>query len=1372
MSRWTHPLSHLSQIAHDDTSDTASVSDAEQPFFSDVSVRFLDAARDNNIDAIKELLPAALAAIQPHHLFKYGRHPGSRSHPVSVADAALPEPFVLHAAALLAIQHRNIDALKLLLAAPVPPNNISSSLDPNDWAPLDHPIRAFFPQRLVDQRSPATLLTWASADPDATACARLLLQHGANPNAKDGKGRSPLVFAAWNEAADTVRLLHDHRASLDERNGDNAWTALHYACKGGRSDVVRILVELGAALDIIDKEKRLPKDVALAEGRDDVVKILEWAADPVVGPLLRLPARDDPDVTEFRDRVTTHRDAQLSNKEPERPAEDDEAAVERAVAESPQSDPTLTPSSAGRSSPSPSLTPPAAPLEKAVSIRMSTIFNLVQWLDLARTHVASRRSIGLELESVVASISSTCSFLDAEQASLAQRVAQLEDHRGACQAAVARAETDVRSSLATELGETVGNPIKEANEKILAGVTAKIAQHRTSAARCAEKQALLRRVADVAEAVMEELEADILRCERGMVEASARLVERATSFYAFLGDVADKAERAKEDLVASMASCERRAVLARDGGLDRWADDLEEERRRCAQYLNDSVGWVETIRGHMARLRAVQVAYMEVGEDGKVYYGDTVPAVRDDMRVDRGSHKRARTPSASRSPGPQPQHIPTVVYRYKTPDGCWAHFYVDDNDREVHFDPHSGEQWVYDAGASLAGTSAADEFADLGSPVDIPESEREERKKKAERIRAASRAAAARTAVVAQSKFDSPLIGSKSGANSHGNLLSNAKVVTIKRQPRETKEMKAKPSEKPHGPKSSPASPSLRGRGQDAKEKELEKEIIRRFLHQEAAGSSSLSATETSSDETTGLSADELLEHLRHARGRSRSTGRSKTPRRSESPSATSKKPHSRATSENRRSQVKPPEMQVGPSHSSSHMADGFHVHIHNGEKENGIADFRARRRAWEGSGSTDSDQDTIFIGTANGHVREYITPKKAMKVLGTPAPAKGSKGEHGTSSPATGNPSAPATVGGAVYKNYITVSGAPSRLAKNRVTPPSKAKEPKGKSKYVEEDETFGPMVVSPWGYPSPPPMGYPGLFMGGYGPMMTPAPPQMMYPPHVPQYPPPPPLPHAQPRYPRGRMTPEPGPTSRAHSRFLPPQSRPNTISYAEYDEQDTYEQQLADEGYEAYSGELDTYDTGYAPRPAKPAVRTTPRPVTPSRPASPHHPGRTTSSTAHRVAPPPTPAKPPSLRAAAPVPRNTVVRVSSPPQHQQQVGPSVASSSSSKPVLHGDFERAESQIARLYGQFLVDHGDRPSRSSPAPAASPSNVVPSRVNAHAATASGPQVAAQSTQSVTRATDDVRVSSTRTTNPVDWVAVAEEEHSRLYQEYLHTHRK
>jgi len=90
-------------------------------------------------------------------------------------------------------------------------------------------------------------LVISSANAEA-ASVRYLLDHGADVNAVDPSGRTPLIFAAGSDRlpVDVVKLLLDRGAKLDART-EAGLTALDYAKLHGRTSIVDMLVKAGAA---------------------------------------------------------------------------------------------------------------------------------------------------------------------------------------------------------------------------------------------------------------------------------------------------------------------------------------------------------------------------------------------------------------------------------------------------------------------------------------------------------------------------------------------------------------------------------------------------------------------------------------------------------------------------------------------------------------------------------------------------------------------------------------------------------------------------------------------------------------------------------------------------------------------------------------------------------------------------------------------------------------------------------------------------------------------------------------------------------------------------------------------------------------------
>ena len=87
---------------------------------------------------------------------------------------------------------------------------------------------------------------------------RLLLDKGADVNAKDRSGKTAMILAAKNGHADIVRLLLDKGADVNAKADDDT-TALMQAAEKGNVDVVRALLEKGADVNV----RRLDGSTAL-----------------------------------------------------------------------------------------------------------------------------------------------------------------------------------------------------------------------------------------------------------------------------------------------------------------------------------------------------------------------------------------------------------------------------------------------------------------------------------------------------------------------------------------------------------------------------------------------------------------------------------------------------------------------------------------------------------------------------------------------------------------------------------------------------------------------------------------------------------------------------------------------------------------------------------------------------------------------------------------------------------------------------------------------------------------------------------------------------------------------------------------------------
>jgi ankyrin repeat protein len=126
-------------------------------------------------------------------------------------------------------------------------------------------------------RAGATPFIRAAKTGDVTAM-QLLLDHGADPRATTKDGVTALMAAAglgWrygqslvpeSDSLKAVQFCLEHGADVNSVNVTGE-TALHGAASHGANDIIRLLAERGAKLDIKDKRNRTPLDIAEG-GRD------------------------------------------------------------------------------------------------------------------------------------------------------------------------------------------------------------------------------------------------------------------------------------------------------------------------------------------------------------------------------------------------------------------------------------------------------------------------------------------------------------------------------------------------------------------------------------------------------------------------------------------------------------------------------------------------------------------------------------------------------------------------------------------------------------------------------------------------------------------------------------------------------------------------------------------------------------------------------------------------------------------------------------------------------------------------------------------------------------------------------------------------
>lgn len=132
-----------------------------------------------------------------------------------------------------------------------------------------------------DRRRQSAFLIATSEVGDDARLVELMLEHGADVEARDGYDGTGLIRAAERGYVQIVRRLLESDVDVDHVNR-LGWTALLEAVllgDGGaaHTEVVRLLVEAGADAGIADRDGRTPLDHARAKGYREIVTILEAA---------------------------------------------------------------------------------------------------------------------------------------------------------------------------------------------------------------------------------------------------------------------------------------------------------------------------------------------------------------------------------------------------------------------------------------------------------------------------------------------------------------------------------------------------------------------------------------------------------------------------------------------------------------------------------------------------------------------------------------------------------------------------------------------------------------------------------------------------------------------------------------------------------------------------------------------------------------------------------------------------------------------------------------------------------------------------------------------------------------------------------------
>ncbi|MCD4700136.1 MAG: sigma-70 family RNA polymerase sigma factor [Phycisphaerae bacterium] len=109
-----------------------------------------------------------------------------------------------------------------------------------------------------------------------TAAMKVLLDHGADVDARTDAGDTPLIVAVWFGQIEAIEMLLDQGAKIDLKS-NNGYTALHTTAWCGQVEAVKLLLTRGADADATNDSGQTPLLISKERGNKEVSALLREA---------------------------------------------------------------------------------------------------------------------------------------------------------------------------------------------------------------------------------------------------------------------------------------------------------------------------------------------------------------------------------------------------------------------------------------------------------------------------------------------------------------------------------------------------------------------------------------------------------------------------------------------------------------------------------------------------------------------------------------------------------------------------------------------------------------------------------------------------------------------------------------------------------------------------------------------------------------------------------------------------------------------------------------------------------------------------------------------------------------------------------------